>query len=65
MPEYFRRAFDFLKERVGEENIISAVVHMDEKTPPHAPLLCPADQGQAAVRKGDPRQQEKHDPLAG
>ena len=33
MPEYFNRAFDFLKERVGEENIISAVVHMDEKTP--------------------------------
>ena len=33
MPEYFNRAFSFLKERVGEENIISAVVHMDEKTP--------------------------------
>ena len=33
MPEYFRRAFDFLKERVGEENIFSAVVHMDETTP--------------------------------
>ena len=33
MPEYFQRAFDFLKERVGEENIFSAVVHMDEKTP--------------------------------
>ena len=33
MPEYFNRAFDFLKERIGEENIISAVVHMDEKTP--------------------------------
>ena len=33
MPEYFMRAFDFLKERVGEDNIISAVVHMDEKTP--------------------------------
>ena len=33
MPEYFRRTFDFLKERVGEENIFSAVVHMDEKTP--------------------------------
>ena len=33
MPEYFNRAFDFLKERVGEESIISAVVHMDEKTP--------------------------------
>lgn len=33
MAEYFNRAFEFLKERVGEENIISAVVHMDEKTP--------------------------------
>ena len=33
MQEYFSRAFNFLKERVGEENIISAVVHMDEKTP--------------------------------
>ena len=33
MPEYFNRAFEFLKERIGEENIISAVVHMDEKTP--------------------------------
>ena len=33
MPEYFERALDFLKERVGEENIFSAVVHMDEKTP--------------------------------
>ena len=33
MPEYFVRAFDFLKERAGEDNIISAVVHMDETTP--------------------------------
>lgn len=33
MPEYFTRAFNFLKERVGEENIFSAVVHMDERTP--------------------------------
>ena len=33
MTEYFNRAFEFLKERIGEENIISAVVHMDEKTP--------------------------------
>ena len=33
MGEYFIRAFEFLKERVGEDNIISAVVHMDEKTP--------------------------------
>ena len=33
MREYFIRAFEFLKERVGEDNSISAVVHMDEKTP--------------------------------
>ena len=33
MPEYFERALGFLKERMGEENIFSAVVHMDEKTP--------------------------------
>ena len=33
MKEYFTRAFEFLKDRIGEDNIISAVVHMDEKTP--------------------------------
>lgn len=31
--EYFRYALEFIKERYGEENIISAVVHMDEKNP--------------------------------
>ncbi|WP_027625218.1 MobV family relaxase [Clostridium lundense] len=31
--EYFERAVNFLKERIGEENIFSAVVHLDEKTP--------------------------------
>ena len=30
---YFQRAGDFLIDRVGGENIISAVVRMDEKTP--------------------------------
>ncbi len=30
---YFKRATEFLADRVGRENIISAVVHMDEKTP--------------------------------
>lgn len=37
MPEYFERALGFLKERVGEENIFSAVVHMDEK---HRTCIC-------------------------
>ena len=31
--EYFQRAYDFIAERVGERNIFSAAVHMDEKTP--------------------------------
>ena len=30
---YFTMALDFISERVGEQNILSAVVHMDEKTP--------------------------------
>lgn len=33
MQEYFERAFDFLQKRIGQQNIISAVVHLDEKTP--------------------------------
>ena len=30
---YFTMALDFISERVGEQNILSAVVHMDERTP--------------------------------
>ena len=30
---YFRRAVDFLSQEVGRENIFSAVIHLDEKTP--------------------------------
>lgn len=30
---YFETALAFLSERVGKQNILSAVVHMDEKTP--------------------------------
>ena len=30
---FFQRAADFLIQRVGRENIVSAVVHMDEHTP--------------------------------
>lgn len=31
--QYFEHALDFLKEEVDEENIFSAVVHMDERNP--------------------------------
>lgn len=33
VKRYFERALDFFKEEVGEENIFSAVVHMDERNP--------------------------------
>lgn len=31
--EFFQDSYDFLAEQYGKENIVSAVVHMDEKTP--------------------------------
>ena len=33
MLAYIKRAYDFMAERVGEQNIVSAVIHLDEKTP--------------------------------
>lgn len=31
--EYFRKSLDFIRERYGEENLISATIHYDERTP--------------------------------
>lgn len=31
--QYFRHALTFFEEKIGKENIVSAVVHMDEETP--------------------------------
>lgn len=31
--DYFKAGLEFIKKRYGEENIISATVHLDEKTP--------------------------------
>jgi len=31
--EFFERAYSFIAERIGEQNIFSAIVHMDEYTP--------------------------------
>ncbi len=31
--EYFERAVQFIKDEIGEKNIIAATVHMDERTP--------------------------------
>ena len=64
MPEYFNRAFDFLKERVGEENIISAVVHMDEKTPHLHATVVPIVTGERVRRKreGEKKYETKSGP---
>lgn len=39
--EYFERATEFIKQEVGEDRIISAVVHMDESTPHMHLAFCP------------------------
>ena len=43
---YFQRAADFLIDRVGRENIVSAMVHMDEKTPHLHLVFVPLTKGQ-------------------
>ena len=39
--EYFERAVQFMKSKLGRQNIISAVVHMDERTPHMHLTFCP------------------------
>ena len=39
--EYFKRATDFMIDKVGKQNIISAVVHMDESNPHMHLVFCP------------------------
>ena len=39
--EYFERAVKFIKDEIGEDRIISAVVHMDEATPHMHLVFCP------------------------
>ena len=62
---YFQEALDFIKQHQDPKTILSAVVHMDEKTPHMHLSFCPADRGQAAQRQGDRRQQEEADAVAG
>lgn len=41
---YFRNALDWLKERHGADNILSAVVHRDESTPHMTVMTIPLDE---------------------
>lgn len=31
--EFLKKGYEFIKDRYGEENVVSATIHMDEKTP--------------------------------
>ena len=42
--EYFERATEFMESEIGEDRIISAVVHMDERTPHMHLAFCPINQ---------------------
>ena len=53
--EYFNHALNFMEAKVGKENIISAVVHMDEKTPHMHLSFCPITK-EKAVSESDIRQ---------
>jgi hypothetical protein len=39
--KYFETAFSFMESKIGNDNIISAVVHVDEKTPHMHLSFCP------------------------
>ena len=39
--EYFQKALQFMESKIGKDNMISAVVHMDEKTPHMHLSFCP------------------------
>ncbi|MDL2258613.1 plasmid recombination protein [Eubacteriales bacterium OttesenSCG-928-K08] len=39
--EYFQRAYVYMRDKLGEQNILSAAVHMDEKTPHMHLSFCP------------------------
>ncbi len=50
--KYFEKCLDFLKEKFGEKNIISAKVHKDEKTPHlHAVIIPLHNDGSLSMKK--------------
>lgn len=48
---FFAEAAAYLTDFVGRENVVSAMVHMDEKTPHMHFLLCAGDAGWTALRQ--------------
>ncbi|GGX72775.1 hypothetical protein GCM10007385_46960 [Tateyamaria omphalii] len=44
LDDYFKDALDWIKDRHGEENVLSAVVHRDETTPHMSAMIIPLDE---------------------
>ena len=51
MHEFFRNVTDFFEERYGTENILSAVVHLDETTPHMHLNLIPVFEGRMCAKR--------------
>lgn len=52
IKSFFKDSYEFFKEKYGEENIISAQVHMDEKTPHmHLSLVPITQDGRLSAKK--------------
>ena len=62
--DYFERALDFISEQMGKENIVSAVVHLDEKTPHMHLCFVPLTEDKRLSAKEDSRQQSKNEQMA-
>lgn len=60
--EFFKRGYDFMARNIGEHNILSAVVHLDEKTPHMHLVFTPiTDDNRLCAKEmlGNPKRFEK------
>ena len=65
VKRYFERALEFFKDEVGEENIFSAVVHMDERNPHMHLCFVPLTRDHRLSAQGGHRQPGKTCGVAG
>jgi len=50
--DFFKESYEYLKEEYGENNIVSAIVHMDEKTPHlHVSVVPLTQQGKLSAKE--------------
>lgn len=49
--QFFKRSYDFFKERYGEDKIVSAMVHLDESTPHMHLALVPVIENKLSAKR--------------